>query len=90
MQGKAALMVFVTLGSPDNFSQNKRVESIKVARLDPGSTPGGSTSDCKKRHPIGCRFLWIVLCVSIICSFQMPVQNLSAGHLYPQFLQLRV
>ena len=40
MQGKAALMVFVTLGSPDNFSQNKRVESIKVARLDPGSTPG--------------------------------------------------
>ena len=43
MQGKAALMVFATLGSPDNLPQNKRVESIKVARLDPGSTPGGST-----------------------------------------------
>ncbi len=36
-------MVFATLGSPDNLPQNKRVESIKVARLDPGSTPGGST-----------------------------------------------
>ena len=43
MQGKATLMVFATLGSPDNLPQNKRVESIKVARLDPGSTPGGST-----------------------------------------------
>lgn len=29
--------------APDNQSQNKRVESIEIACLDPGSTPGGST-----------------------------------------------
>ena len=35
---------------PDNLSQNKRVESIEVACLDPGSTPGDSTGK-KSRFP---------------------------------------
>lgn len=36
--------VFVSGAMPDNQPQNKRVESIEIACLDPGSTPGDSTT----------------------------------------------
>ena len=41
---KLRTRVFVSMPRPDNPSQNKRVESIEVACLDPGSTPGDSTA----------------------------------------------
>lgn len=39
-----AARVFVPMTQPDNQTQNKRVESIEGACLDPGSTPGDSTA----------------------------------------------